>query len=425
MSYILVLSYNEGNKNFEKIQCEEVMEKINKIKPDLIILCSQESRYNANNLGSVLNNNYLSKKYNYIKHDRYSKKILERGIKFLPNIITNYGDVRTKIFIKDNFSFKELSEKSKSIDFTLGKGSIMSKIEFNNNKFIFVNSHYAFKGSGNTGLEKRTEQFFETINKFQLYKYVNTHQIFFCGDLNFRLDEKYFNKYIKNENIYTDRYIPWEKNQKTENITLNKNNLRINYSKFKKLYYFINKLQEFTELKKPYEYNELYKIISSDKFLKLLSSPRLSEILNIKINNELKNNIIKLYNNFKESIEKTGIYITCRYREGKKISNSVKYNDKGLVKLKRLSEKSIDNIKKIKEKVNICNSIISCEKNGTLRVPSMCDKILYSFTDKLNKKIEFFTFLTPNISDHKMVGILCKIDNKSERHNNSETKNLH
>ena len=470
MSNILVLSYNEGNKSFDADQCEEVFKKINKTLPDLIVLCSQESRYEGKSFGSILHKEYLLKNYDYIKHDRHSKIFLEEIVISLPNIITKYGDVRTKIFIKKNI---KIINSEKTIDFTLGKGSIMSKIEFNNNKFIFVNSHYAFKGSGNTGLEKRTEQFFKTIHEFELYKYVNTHQIFFCGDLNFRLDETYFNKYIENKNRYINKYTPLNQKQKIENNTFNDNedfikNLfhlkeknkitkstksiieklkksilntsknPLNYSKFKKLHYFINKLQELNNFKKPYEYNELYQIISSPEILEIIRSPEFSEML--KLTNELNENMINLYNNFKKSIEETGIYITCRYREGKekspinhaKISqsktlnkkNSVKYNDRGLIKLKRLSEKSIDNVTKFKENVNICNSIISCEKKGTPRVPSMCDKILYSFTENLNKKIDFFTFFTPNRSDHKMIGILCNINNKSRKNNNKNIEKL-
>jgi hypothetical protein len=219
---------------------------------------------------------------------------------------------------------------------------------------------------------------------------------------------------MKNKNNFSNRYITPFTKKYTQTDTLNYNNennipnivdnkkpipVEINPSNnilFEKLHYYINKLKN-----NAYQSNELYKLLSKTRYSR-------SAI------DDLKQT---LFDNFQESIEKTGIYITCRYREG------TKSKDRGLIKLKRL----LDQEKKSSEEVQICNSIITCQKKSTPRIPSMCDKILYSFTED-NICTEFLTFYTPYISDHKMIGFLCKISNEnciipSSKKNNSTSPN--
>ena len=56
-------------------------------------------------------------------------------------------------------------------------------------KIIVVNSHLFFdKSSLNSGLKKREEQFLKIVDEFNLIDYWKKgYNIFFCGDLNFRL----------------------------------------------------------------------------------------------------------------------------------------------------------------------------------------------------------------------------------------------
>lgn len=448
---VMVLSYNEGQKYFDEDDCKEVIEKINNTKPDIIVLCSQEAVFKGNGFGHFLSK-LLENKYIYFKHERETLSTFNKTIKtvsILGKSISEkleYRDVRTKIFVKKNlenklnekntknFFGRKIKEKyipSVSINFTVGKGSIFSKLEIdNNNKFIFINSHYAFKGSGNTALPKRIDQFVKTIYQFNLQQYVNTHQIFFSGDLNFRLSKDFFEKYQYKINKYNGLYKINNNHSpdKTNTINLDNENIfiekgkvnskvnsKVNTDIFKKLHYYINKLNN-----NAITHNELYKFLSDDKLLETFQKWLKEE--------EISRNIEKLLNNFRESIEDVGIYVTCRYSEGKEKSNSYKkvsnpqinenrlvanFSDRGLAKLDRIIEKTDQNTKTYNEKIKICGNIVSCEKHGTPRVPSMCDKILYSFPENISRKVDFFTFNIPYKSDHKMIGLVCDFSSET------------
>jgi hypothetical protein len=189
---ILILSYNEGQQIFNKHDCSKIIEKINDNTPSLILLGTQEATFGVNNFSHILSEELKKKNYG-------SKKINVNSVFkiFTLSILkkSEYRSVRTRIFYKN---IEKLSITYKSFKHSIGKSSICVFVNFifNNIKhpFIFINAHFAFSGSGDTLLSKRKEQFINTIMEFELYNYVNTHEIFFLGDLNFRLSKDFFKK---------------------------------------------------------------------------------------------------------------------------------------------------------------------------------------------------------------------------------------
>ena len=158
-------------------------------------------------------------------------------------------------------------------------------------KFIIINSHLYYKKSENTGLKKREKEFIDLINEFKLSDYFNKgYNIFFCGDLNFRL-----NSFI---NTNTENYNKYNKNSKDIINSYFENNKNT----------FKNKYFKKEELTKKISFN-----------------------LNSNLNSNLNKNtelLIKFY----ISIMKTGYHLTCKYKEEennytKKINNKIQKNN--------------------------------------------------------------------------------------------------
>jgi hypothetical protein len=205
-------------------------------------------------------------------------------------------------------------------------------------KFIIINSHLYYKEDGNTGLQERTNEFFMIINYFKLpYFFENEYNIFFCGDLNFRLFS------IKNNAINYEK-----KSRKIINNYL-KNDYKVFFQKYMKS-------------------NELTQSI---------------------INYEGKENKVdKFIKNIYKSIETTGFSLTCKYEE-------------------------IDNLN-YKEKIDntLSNKNFIIEKHYKPRIPSMCDRILYSTNKDLTLNYNNFNMYSiPKKSDHKIITLSFELEN--------------
>ena len=120
------------------------------------------------------------------------------------DIFNNNNYINKKYLISEvGYTISKKSGLGEYIEFTQFKGSISTRLvikRFDNTSdkkdinFIVVNSHLYFQSpnsKGNTGLKKRETEFYNIINEFKLNDYYNNdYNIFFCGDLNFRLGLK-------------------------------------------------------------------------------------------------------------------------------------------------------------------------------------------------------------------------------------------
>ena len=347
-SDFLIINYNEGDKIFNHNDCLSMLYKVMIEQPSIIIICTQESRTKGNYqdyLKEVLEfNTKLEKDKTYIqvsridastsfknvkttifirnksflymdkylienKKNNYKKFIYKRqsDSKYKYQHIFDYqnklnsNDIRNKYILKE-FSYKLSKDSGLGSFNTFFKGSIFLEliIEKNNKeyKFIIINSHLYYKKSGNTGLKKREKEFIDLINEFKLSDYFNKgYNIFFCGDLNFRLDSfintntENYNKYNKISKDIINSY--FENNKNT----------------------FKNKYINKEELTKKISFN---------------LNPSLNSNLNK--NTEL---LIKFY----ISIMKTGYHLTCKYKEeennyNKEINNKIKKNNLETIAIK-------------------------------------------------------------------------------------------
>lgn len=346
----LIISYNEGADNFStneaKMELTEVIEKIQTENPAIIFVCTQESKSAGNKhlqhvLGNILIDDYnyqlltkvdASVSYGSIMKNKnvrtrvyYNKELVSNEIitksKNNSFLHTKSLQFRNRNIINENESYKSnLSDlpnkfiikkvgtcKSKSsglgsaLNLTLFKGSILIRIEIEKNgklfKFIVVNSHlyYTPGQGGKNGLEKRYTEFNNLINEFKLNQYYDDgYNVFFCGDLNFRLFKKDIEKDIKKDNL----------NISQEMINLFEQN-KINY---------------FDET----HVNELYNAI------------------HIITRNGKTNNNYGLLSKFYENAKKFGIHLTCKIHE--KTNNLTpkcynKKNNKGMFNCTGLDNK--------------------------------------------------------------------------------------
>jgi hypothetical protein len=238
------------NKNICTGYVDEVLEKISEENPAFLFVCTQESKasgkthyqHTLNKMldnsvyvpllkvdGSVYTlakvvktnknvrtriyynrnrvfNNIITKSYNNTFLKSKSSKFLKKNSNKIINEDETYVDNTTynksNLQIENKYIIREVGfYKSKDAGLTkltkgtIFKGSILTRLEIENTygeriKFIIVNSHLYFhaSNSGNTGLSKRTKQFFDLIDEFKLATYYKKgYNIFFCGDLNFRL----------------------------------------------------------------------------------------------------------------------------------------------------------------------------------------------------------------------------------------------
>jgi len=254
----LILSYNEGQKDFEENDCKEIIDKINVEKPAFIFVCTQESNKNSkrnyqhifgefikkydykrllkldafNPTIPIYNRNirtriYYNTKNVYNKIDIMKNKFLITGQEdedksyLFEDIFNNNNYINKKYLISEvGYTISKKSGLGEYIEFTQFKGSISTRLvikRFDNTSdkkdinFIVVNSHLYFQSpnsKGNTGLKKRETEFYNVINEFKLNEYYNKdYNIFFCGDLNFRLGIKNKDTNIISNNIISEDII--------------------------------------------------------------------------------------------------------------------------------------------------------------------------------------------------------------------------
>lgn len=399
MKDILIISYNEGAKTFNDSNCNEIIARIKSADfPALVYVATQESisggvidhyqhhlRHQLENMkykllekydasiniptirGIVVNKNVRSRVYYNINKVCYQE----------PNCITEHMSLLPKIEIASK-KFKESSTSGfKSLGLlkkffklkdapepTLFKGSIYTELILNINnkevKFIFVNSHLFYKKKSNTGLQERIKEFKSLVDEFQLIsKWNNGYNIFFCGDLNFRL--------FSSSNLHYDTLTG--KNSYDKSINIIKDYIIKLHSDDNEKKKINNKLKEESEL---------YKFLN------------------------LESKVHSFYSELKKSIDNIGIHLTAKYKE-----NTI-----------NKTEKLFEEAETPVTKNEITNVFDILPKNGYVRIPSQTDVILYALskTNLNNNSLKitvnlknFKMHLSPDKSDHKMISLFIDL----------------
>ena len=404
---ILIISFNEGAENYTKSNITPLLNKIIDKKPIIIFVCTQESAsgtkthfqhvfdtdlvksglykrlYKTDGAKFGITLGFKSDKNCrtriFYKIDTVQNNLLYTGFfsKSIPTLYKNSKVINESIFENESYKNENENENETKLnssykfkilkfgkyqsrksgltsvsDGTAFKSSILTRVELvdkknNEYKFIVVNSHLFFKGNGNTGLVKRREEFLKLIMEYKLYELYNKgYNIFFCGDLNFRLSYPTFSN---KSNIQA--YSQYILNQQVNGIIGNKN---LNSYNIK---------------------NELYQILNE-------------KLTNGKTKNE---DLIRLFDEFKKSLQIIGFPLTCRLVEGRS-----RNNQKNKYSCNNKSKNS--------------KALFGCVKNGLPRIPSNCDKILFATQENIKiEKSDLFMPTTPNESDHQLLALFPRI----------------
>ena len=407
----LIISYNEEARSYKDNDCKSIINNIKDESPSFVVVCTQESRSGiTNHFQHILNIELGKINYYRISKTDESKtivKIFNKNIRvrfYINQIKVStklYKPLKNSYFSEDKYS-KKVNNSNKKYDYylkscivkrstksfgyekfnllgrifkgTLFKGAICLEVIIKNSnekiiKLLVLNTHLYYKNSIDTGLENRKEIFLKLIKEFELVEKMNDgYNIFYCGDLNFRLHH-----YIK----------------KLNNHSIQRNIIKE---------YILN--------------NSLYKHESSKKFIdgyELKNKLIKDELVNyFNYFNNKDDDIKKLIKLFKISIEKIGIHLSCKYTKDKFNKHEEMF-----------AKKEVNNKKIDKQNTFVIN------KDGVIRIPSACDKILFALNGEnlnnyKNNLIEdyivkgsdikispynFDIYLFPDKSDHKLISL--------------------
>ena len=441
-SDILIVSYNEANRKYDSNDCLLLVNKIIDENPIFIFVGTQESSVNLKNFQNILSQELDKINYKLIAED--SGHITEIKGK----------NVRSKLYLNQNSIIKDKSKNNKltnalhKSDFldepsksknnkdiikyvnttvskesglgslitryvTFYKGSIMTELVFNykgiDQKFIVVNSHLYYTATGNTGVHERRLELLKLIREFELVgKNKDGYNIFFCGDLNFRLGDKSTRGI--NENIIANEIIEEYLKNNSEYKKNSSNNLKLNNELYKYLnnpeHYLVNASKPNTLLKitKNSVKSGISKFGSKIGSLFFTKGPEIEarpDISNIKKKSipDITYPEIIFFKTFKESINHIGTHLTSKYKENQvdKNINFYKY-------------KKIDSRKTVFD--------LRPPKDDIMRMPSSTDRILYSLGNPDNIIISPYNFdiyVFPDKSDHKMITLSMELCEKSNR----------
>jgi hypothetical protein len=211
----LIMTFNEGNKSYEKAELNYLLSKIESSRPDIICVGTCES--NIQLLKNISFQKFLNEKLESNNYMLAKKEIFSTS---LGTMIGNNRNVKLYIYYNNdtvynnknntiinnrgkyllNFVKFEVSTKSglgKAEHKSIYKGAICATFKLNEKIFKVITTHLYFNTTGNVsnlypkgnqGLKRRTDQFISLIDEFNLAK---SHSegaiIIFCGDLNFRI----------------------------------------------------------------------------------------------------------------------------------------------------------------------------------------------------------------------------------------------
>ena len=437
MRDILILSWNEGNKIYTKStetihpQCINYINKIIDLDyPAFVFVGTQESRSKKDNYQNVLEIELKKIGYILLLKSNCNNSSIKTTIAGLAS--GNSKNVRTRVYYKsdkvsynishmykdssnenESYTDRKLKlddkyeqkyvihkvgvDKSKYSGFgnvsgaTAFKGAIFIRLEFYNThtkkiiKIVYINTHLEFgeQSNGTTKFSRRKEQFMKLITEYKLaILYDDGYNIFFGGDLNFRLFKGDINTPIRNKDKVleiSEEIIKLFNSNHSNNANHTNHANHANHTKN------IN----HTNIK-----NELYytiqegikKNIYSEKTHKLMS-----EILKY----------AKLF----------GIHLSCKIQEkngANKPKCSISRDSKGeYIKDEKAKYNCVLPYKKnIIEKGYSLFSLRKEQPKNGFRIPSMCDKILCALHNNISvKKNDFgiFNKVYPGESDHYQI----------------------
>ena len=427
-SNLLIVSFNEANTKYNLLDTHILINKILMDNPLFVIINTQESL--IRNVTEKIRGRIdfhgpfgkMMKLIEYEKLDEVSGGVIKAKVAIGIN-----KNVRTSVYYDKKKVNSSMSKKSlfrstkvqhssndkeiniikcvkfpkeqylKSTQSKLGtirnstwfKGSICYHLCFETSngimKFIFVNSHLFFesksyspgKDKSNTGLKKRIDNFESLIKEFDLIKkYNDGYNIFFCGDLNFRLT-------LLGTNTNT------KSNFKEYLFQYDKNNNKVIIQN-----YLLDTVKKY-----------LKKLISLYK--KENSNVWNSTLL---VKNEIKNFLESkksntLYEKFYESIVNLGTFITMK-NPTKESKKQVEFIEKYVKNNKNIDDITFEDIK------DIFKIYTGKSNEGVPRPPSMPDRILAAIhTDvKPLAKKDLKTYLFPDKSDHKMISLDVRLN---------------
>ena len=413
---ILIVSFNEANKRYNNEDINIILDKIIKEKPLFVVVNTQESLIRKRT-GRVDFHNYLSEalsrqEYSVLDSQDASVPIATIGllknknvrtsIYFNQSIVTKNNNNKKIKIISFGHKVSKKSNLGKAIKKTWWKGSICYELIIEENgktiKFIFVNSHLFFESKSykgkkndenNTGLKKRIHNFESLVKEFKLIeKYEEGYNIFFSGDLNFRL-------------------------------TLLRPNMKSN---FKEYLFQMNKINNKETI-------DNYLLDTVKKYLKKLKAiyDKDNNIRNaynstLYVKNEIKNFLESkkndLYKEFNKSIKELGTHLSMKYPQSTQydlIEFYTKYISGSIENIDKLTFEEIKKIFKIYTKKWIFIT------NKVPRPPSMPDRILCATHEDdilpLRKK-DLKMYLFPDKSDHKMISLDIRLDLEKSNLNN-------
>lgn len=445
MKDIFIISYNEEGKIFNDNDLTKLITEIciTYQSPSFIYVATQESRsgddkhfqhvlrnrlekydyqllhkVDASIFGSPYDKNVRSRIYfnktkvSFLNEDKVKKLIknkyitppLKKSIFNLkkPEDRFDKGDTLSTERVKIENTISKKSEESgfkKSIFNIIRSkkpkfynGSIYTELIFQCHnkkqyKFIFINSHLFYdKDLENTGLEERKREFEALVKEFDLvnkWNNGNGYNIFFLGDLNFKL---FTVSNTKNKKLYFSNIIPLVEDEKfiQDKSTLIQKSIEI-IKKFKEY----NKVR--SDKSKRSKRNELQNELRTNNELQLF------------LNNKKKNSF---YKSLLDSTTILGIYLTNRYKTGISEKDKEKFNKY----LK--NEESIlthEEYNTIMQKFNIHS------KNGYFMIPSQSDVILYALSNIEIKPNDFKIDLLLNKSSHRMISLLINVEDNCHK----------
>ena len=231
-----ILSFNEKAQNYTERDSNNVINKIIELNPSVLIICTQESGSGTtSHFQKILQKRLNGLNYKLISHRDESKTIIKIGNKnvrtyFYVNMNKiNFGDEIKRKFktivtkqernnenksielinyewkrSKESFGYKGANIIGRVMKGTIYKGAICLKIMLKYNglehSFIIVNTNF----SNNN---RKQDQFDNVCKEFNLENEIVNSTIFFCGDLNFNIDNSRneLNNYIrKHISLYYD-----------------------------------------------------------------------------------------------------------------------------------------------------------------------------------------------------------------------------
>ena len=451
-NFLMTIFFNEGDENYKNNKYEyikNVGEIIYSHNPKYLFIGTQETTYSPSKIrfkNSI--QNYLKNKYTKIKEIEGPHDIPKIPLLPLKTIVSSLFERNDGNKQENNKKIEfptEMQEviKTPECSFTITKGSIFLFFNYDKKEYCIVNSHLSFNDKPGT-LHMRKKQFLCLIEKVS--EYVDSKIILFGGDLNFRkiISDSIIQNSIKKNTSFnslksffspSSKIIP-----KKVVSTQNQQNSQKNTSEGNTSQGITSQgitSQGITSQKNTSEGNTIQRNTSQKNTSEGNTSEGITSEGNtcqkntnsLNVSNHSLNNSKQNYTNTKpnNNVNGNGNSSNTYLKENIVISNvtiqpTIFQTFKN--ELNNIFENEIPKIeKKIKLLKNFKNNlskekILTCkyedgkdtfvkEKKGKPRIPSMCDKILYSFPDSIPKPPPLEINVIPRIellvSDHLLI----------------------